>query len=163
MEQSIVLGSAVHCTDGTTGSISYIVLNPDTNHLEYVVVHRGLFGGHDHCVPVGDIQDATVDGITLRRTTEELKAMPDLEVRVPGVGTPQRSIPESCAALDKATPINDETGNSLGRFHGVVVDADRQVQRILVAGTPDSGIPIEQVVGCSEVGLVVRLAEQAAM
>jgi len=158
-----MLGSAVQCSDGATGSISRIVLNPDTNQLEYVVVHRGLFGGHDHCVPAGDIQEATEDTVTLRRTTAELKAMPELEVRVPGLGTPQRSIPENCAALDKTTPINDESGTSLGRFHGVVVDANRQVQRILLAGSSNTDIPIGQVVGCSEVGLIVRLAERAVI
>jgi hypothetical protein len=73
MQQTIVLGSAARCIDGKGGSISQIVLNPRTNALEYVIVHRGIFGGHDHCVPAGHIGDASVEGITLTIHTDELK------------------------------------------------------------------------------------------
>jgi hypothetical protein len=77
VQQTIVLGSAVRCPDGKGGSISQIVLNPKTNALEYVIVHRGIFGGHDHCVPAGHIHDASVEGVTLMINTDELKALPD--------------------------------------------------------------------------------------
>jgi hypothetical protein len=162
MEQTIVIGAPVHCADGATGSVSRIVLNPDTNHLEYVVVHRGLFGGHDHCVPAGCIQEAGADRLRLTSTTAELKAMPDLEIHLPGEGTLQRSIPDYCAVLDKRVSIADEAGNPIGHFHGVIVDAAHQVERILLAEGGDAGIPINQVVSCSEAGLTVRLAEQVA-
>jgi hypothetical protein len=99
MQQTIVLGSAARCPDGKGGSISRIVLNPKTNVLEYVIVHRGIFGGHDHCVAAGHIGDASVEGITLTVRTDELKASPDLEVAAPGAGLRQRSIPDYCAAL----------------------------------------------------------------
>ena len=75
MSQTIVLGSAARCTDGKGGSISQIVVNPKTNALEYVIVHRGIFGGHDHCVPAGDIHDAGIEGVTLTIRADELKAL----------------------------------------------------------------------------------------
>ncbi len=162
MQQTIVLGSAVRCTDGSIGNVSRIVMNPATNHLEYIAVHRGLFGGHDHCVPPGNLAEAGPEAVALNLTTAELKALPELEIHVPGEGTLQRSIPEDCAAFHKGTAIMDTDGNRLGYFYGVVVDSQRQIERILLAEDRDVGIPIGQLVECSEDGLTVRLAEQAA-
>lgn len=161
MSQTIVLGSAARCTDGKGGSISQIVVNPKTNALEYVIVHRGIFGGHDHCVPAGHIQDASVEGATLTIRTDELKALPELEVKIPGTGPHQRSIPDYCAALSKNTPVREADGKLLGQFHGVIVGAERQVERILVEGKGVANLLTSQLITCSEDGLTVRLAEQA--
>jgi hypothetical protein len=161
MQQTIVLGSAARCTDGKGGSISQIVLNPKTNALEYVIVHRGIFGGHDHCVAAGHIHDASVDGVTLTIRTDELKALPDLEVKAPGAGPRQRSIPDYCAALSKNTPVREADGKLLGHFHGVIVDSDRLVERVLVEGKGAAKLLTSQLITCSEDGLTVRLVEQA--
>jgi hypothetical protein len=161
MQQTIVLGSAVRCTDGKGGNSSQIVLNPKTNALEYVIVHRGIFGGHDHCVPAGHIHDASVEGVTLAIRTEELKALPDLEAKVAGTGPRQRSIPDYCAALSKNTPVREADGKLLGHFYGVIVGAERQVERILVEGKGAANMLASQLITCSEDGLTVRLVEQA--
>jgi uncharacterized protein YrrD len=161
MQLTIMLGSSVSCTDGKGGNVSHLVLNPNTNHLEYLVVHRGLLGGHDHCVPAGHIEQANADTIMLTLSTEELKEMPELEFTVPGQSFRQRSIPEACAALSKATPIKDIDGNLLGHFHGVVIGPEHQVERILLADKDDPGIPISQLADCSEAELTVRPMEQA--
>jgi hypothetical protein len=161
MQQTIVLGSAARCTDGKGGSISRIVLNPKTNALEYVIVHRGIFGSHDHCVPSGHIHDASVEAVTLTIRTDELKALPDLEVTTPGAGPRQRSIPDYCAALSKKTLGREADGKLLGQFHGVIVGAERQVERILVEGKGAANMLASQLITCSEDGLTVRLVEQA--
>jgi hypothetical protein len=161
MQQTIVLGSAARCPDGKGGSISQIVLNPKTNALEYVIVHRGIFGGHDYCVPAGHIQDASVEGIALTIRTDELKALPDLEVTLPGAGPRQRSIPDYCAALSKKTPVREVDGKLLGHFHGVIVDSDRRVKQTLVESKGAANILASQLITCSEDGLTVRLVEQA--
>ena len=69
MAQAIVLGSTVQCTDGKGGSISHIVLDSTTHSLEYLVVHRGLFGGHNHCVAASAIRDASADTVSLTIST----------------------------------------------------------------------------------------------
>ncbi len=161
MSQTIVLGSAARCTDGKGGSISQIVVNPKTNALEYVIIHRGIFGGHDHCVPAGDIRDASVEGVTLTISMGGLKALPELEVKAPGPGPRQRSIPDYCAALSKNTPVREADGKLLGQFHGVIVAAERQVERILVEGKGAANLLTSQLITCSEDGLTVRLVEQA--
>jgi hypothetical protein len=160
MQQTIVLGSAARCPDGKGGSISQIVLNPKTNALEYVIIHRGIFGGHDHCVPTGHIHDASVEGVTLTIRTEELKALPDLEAKVAGVGPLQRSIPDYCAALSKNTPVREADGKLLGQFYGVIIDTNRQVERILVESTRAANVLASQLITCSEDELRVRLVEQ---
>jgi len=161
MQLTIVLGSSVSCTDGKGGNISRLVLNPNTNHLDYLVVHRGLLGGQDHCVPVGHIEQASADTVTLTLSTEELKEMPELEFTVPGQSFRQRSIPDACAALSKTTTIKDVDGNLIGHFHGVVMGPEHQIERILLAVKDDPGIPISQLADCSEAELTVRPMEQA--
>jgi hypothetical protein len=162
VQQTIMLGSSVRCTDGSTGSVSRIVVNPATNQLEYIVVHRGLFGGHDHCVPAGSLAGAAPDAVTLNMTTADLKGLPELEIHVPGEGTLQRSIPETCAALHKGTIIKDETGTTVGHFSGVVVSPERQIERFLLTEDRETGIPIAQLIECCEDDLTVRLAQQTA-
>jgi hypothetical protein len=161
MQQTIVLGSAARCTDGKGGSISQIVLNPKTNALEYVIVHRGIFGGHDHCVPAGDIRDASVEGVALTINTNGLKALPELEVKAPGASPRQRSIPDYCAVLSKNTPVREADGKLIGQLHGVIAGADRQVERILVEAKGAANILTSQLITCSEDGLTVRLVELA--
>ena len=161
MSQTIVLGSAARCTDGKGGSISRIVLNPKTNALEYVIVHRGIFGGHDHCVAAGHIQDASVEGVILLIRTDELQALPELELKLPGAGPRQRSIPDYCAALAKTTPVREADGKLLGHFHGVIVGAERKVDRVLLEGKGSANMVASQLITCGEDGLTVRLVEQA--
>ena len=161
MQQTIVLGSAARCTDGKGGSISQIVLNPKANALEYVIVHRGIIGGHDHCVAAGHIQDAGVEGVTLTIRIDELKALPELELKLPGAGPRQRSIPDYCVVLSKNTPVREADGELLGHFHGVIIGAERQVERLLVAGKGAANMLASQLITCSEDGLTVRLVEQA--
>jgi len=159
VQQTMVLGSTVHCTDGNSGSVSHIVVNPDTYHLEYLVVHRGLFGGHDHSVPVGDLIDADSERVDLTIASQELKALPELEVRLPD-GTLQRSVSESCPALHKGTAIKDVDGNLIGHFHGVVTGSGHQVERLLLSGSDDAGIPIANITEWGEDELTARLMEQ---
>jgi sporulation protein YlmC with PRC-barrel domain len=160
MALTITLGSAVQCTDGKGGSVSHIVFNPTTQHVDYLVVHRGLFGGHDHCVPAGRINAADPDQVSLALTVEELKEMPELEYRVPGESFRQRSIPDYCVALDKTTPLRDRNGDLIGHLHGVVLDTEHRVERVLLDKKDDPGIPVDRVTAWNEDGLTVQLAEQ---
>lgn len=161
MAQAIVFGSTVQCTDGKGGSISHIVLDPTTHSLEYLVVHRGLFGGHEHCVSAGAIRDASADSVNLTISTAELKALPELDVVLPGTAVHQRSIPERCAALKKGTPVTAADSTSVGRLHGVAIDPAHQVEQLLIDDKDQTRIPVAHLSGCTEAGLTVQLAERS--
>jgi len=161
MAQVIVFGSTVQCTDGKGGSISHIVLDSTTHSLEYLVVHRGLFGGHEHCVPAAAVRDASEDRVSLTISAAELKALPELDVVLPDSAVHQRSIPERCAALKKGTPITAADGTPVGRLRGVAIDSAHQVEQILLDDKDQTRIPAAQLSGCTEAGLTVQLAEQA--
>jgi hypothetical protein len=160
MQQAILLASAVECADGQGGHVKAVVLDPQSHRLEYLVIHRGLFGGHDPAVPAITIRDATPTTVTLTLHVEELKQHAEVELKVPGTGIRQRSIPENCVILSASTPLTDAAGQPLGHFHGVIVDDTRQVRSILRAGDGDLGIPIERISLVSEVGITVEPAEQ---
>jgi hypothetical protein len=161
MVQAIVFGSTVQCTDGKGGSISHIVLDSTTHSLEYLVVHRGLFGGHEHSVAAGAIRDASADTVSLTISAAELKALPDLDVALPGTSVHQRSIPDRCAALKKGTPITATDGTSVGRLRGVAIDSAHQVKQLLIDDKDQTRIPVAHLSGCTEAGLTVQLAERS--
>lgn len=161
MAQVIVFGSTVQCTDGKGGSISHIVLDSTTHSLEYLVVHRGLFGGHEHCVPVAAVGDASEDRVNLKISAAELKALPELDVVLPDTAVHQRSIPERCAALKKGTPVTAADGTSVGRLRGVAIDSAHQVEQLLLDDKDQTRIPVAQLSDCTEAGLTVQLAERA--
>ena len=161
MAQAIVFGSTVQCTNGKGGSISHIVLDSTTHSLEYLVVHRGLFGGHEHCVPVAAVRDARADTVSLTISTAELKALPELDVVLPDTAIHQRSIPERCAALKKGTPITVADGTVVARLRGVAIDSAHQVEQLLLDDRDETRIPVARLSGCTEEGLTVKLVERA--
>src|SRR5262245_1379516 len=150
MSQTILLGSTAECTDGKGGSVQGLVCDPTSNRLEYLVVHRGLLGGHNHTVPAGVVQTATPLAVMLTLSTDELKQLSDVEATVPGTGIVQRSVPEQCVILSADTPITDTDGTLLGRFQGVVIDSMHQITGILPADAGTTEIPIDQLRGFSE-------------
>jgi hypothetical protein len=66
-----VLGSPIQWSDTKERlvllhpRVSGVVLDPSATHLAYLIVHRGLLGGQDQCVPAGDIGVATPEGVRL--------------------------------------------------------------------------------------------------
>jgi len=162
MTQTIMLGSPVQCCDTKAGfaplspRVSGVVLDPSATRLDYLVVHRGLLRGHDQCVPSGDLREATPEGVRLTISTEELKVMPDLQAKVTGGTYTQRSIPQDSLVLGKGIPVNDESGQAIGHFSGLVIGAERQIKQILVDQMTDPAIPVDQVISCTEDHLQVR-------
>jgi hypothetical protein len=157
-----VLGSPIQCSDTKERlvllhpRISGVVLDPSAMHLAYLIVHRGLLGAQDQCVPAGDIGVATPEGVRLTISAEALKALPALEAKVVGGGYIQRSIPADCLALGKGIPVTDESGQAIGHFSGVVMGSERQVEQILVDQVAHPAIPIDQLISCMEDRLQVR-------
>lgn len=159
--ESTLVESTVQCIDGSGGSVHGVILDPESTRLEYLVVHRGLFRGHDYAVPARAIQDAIPLTVTLTLSVAELQELPEVEYLSPGVGIIHYTIPEHCAVLRTATPITDTAGNTLGHVHGIVIDRVGQVKSILHSGAGETEIPIARLVRCSAEGLTVQLAEDA--
>jgi hypothetical protein len=124
--------------------------------MEYLIVHRGLLGGHDQCVPAGDVAEATPQGVRLTISTEELKALPELQAKVTGGTYTQRSVPETALVLGAGIPVTDETGQTLGHFSGLAIGSEHWIEQILVDQVAHPAIPIEQLIDCTEDGLRVR-------
>jgi hypothetical protein len=162
MSQTIVLGSPVRCNDAKEGlallhpRVSGIVLDPSATCLEYLVVHRGLLGGHDQCVPASTIQAAMPEGVRLAMSTEALKALPELQAKMAGASYTQRSIPMDYLVLDKGVPITDELGQIIGHFYGVVLGSERRLEQILVNQGAAPAIFIDQLISCTEDAVQVR-------
>src|SRR5678816_2383058 len=95
VSQTIVLGSPVRCSDAKDGlallrpRVSGVVLDPSATRLEYLVVHWGLLGGHDQCVPAGNLREADREAVQLSISTEVLKALPALQAKVAGASYTQ--------------------------------------------------------------------------
>lgn len=128
MQRMIVLGSNVQCSDGKGGTLKGVVIDPNVGRLDYVIVHRGLLGGRDHCVPAGDISAAGREGMKLTISVAALKELPDVESRLPGQTYTQRSVPDHDVVIKKAIPMRGNDGKEYGTFHGVIVDRDFQIE-----------------------------------
>ena len=159
MSQTIVLGSPVRCTD-TRGGIALlqprvtgVVLDAHATYLDYLVVHRGLFGGQDQCVPASSIHTADPEGVQLTIRAEELKALPALEAKVTGGAYTQRSVPADSLVLVRGVPVTNESRLVVGHFYGVIVGSGRQIEQILLNQSTHAAIPIDQFIKCTEDGL----------
>jgi hypothetical protein len=156
MSETIVLGSRVRCTDMRTGiallqpQVTGVVLNAHATHLDYLVVHRGLLGGHDQCVPASDIHTADPEGVQLTIRAEELKALPELEAKVTGGAYMQRSVPADSLVLARGVPVTNVSRLVVGHFYGLIVGSGRQIEQILINQSTHSAIPIDQFIMCTE-------------
>jgi uncharacterized protein YrrD len=165
MTQTIMLGSPVQCCDTKERfallrpRVSGVVLDPSATRLDYLVVHRGFLGGHDQCVPSGDVREATPEVVRLTVSTDELKVMPELQAKVTSGTYTQRSVPQDALVLGKGIPITDESGQAIGHFSGLVIGAERQIEQILVDHVIHlihPAIPVDQIINCTEDHLQVR-------
>jgi len=162
MSQTIVLGSPVQCSDTKEQialllpRVSGVVLNPNATHLDYLVVHSGLLRGHDQCVPIGNIQNASPNGIRLTINTEHFKALPELEAKVTGASYTQRIVSTDSLVINKIIPIIDEAREVLGRFAGVVIDSTGQVEQILMDQQAQKPIPLDRLITCTEENVLIR-------
>lgn len=63
------------------GHLSRVVVNPETKEVTHIVVRQGLLFVEDRVVPIGYVQEATGDRVTLRYVAEDLQTLPPLEER----------------------------------------------------------------------------------
>jgi hypothetical protein len=83
------IGTKVVCSDGVCGELDRVVVDvvdPAARIVTHLVVEPGRFHGDARLVPV-DLLDSTAEGIRLRCTTSEFKALDDPGESVRPVGS----------------------------------------------------------------------------
>jgi hypothetical protein len=160
MQSTIVVGSAVHCTDGKGGSVVGVVINPNISRLDYLILDPGPLGGRERYVPIGQVERADRADVLLPISCAELGSLPGPTLR-PEQGTVQDNLPDLCVARAQ-TPVKIADGTTLGHFYGVALDDNFQIERVLLDENRETGIVIERVERYSHDELTVQLAQQVA-
>jgi hypothetical protein len=144
MEHAIILGTDVRCVDDKVGNVAGVVINPNRNDVDYIIMNPGLLGGREYYVPRGHIGWGAGGDLLLECGQDELDALPRPTV-APESGTMQSNIGDFCMAR-KDTPVRDDAGGTLGSLHGVVIDPESfMVRAVLLDRAPDQPLPIERV------------------
>jgi hypothetical protein len=73
------IGSEVACIDGPCGQLTRVVVDPVLRTLTHVVVEAKHRQGNGRLVPIGLVESATAEEITLRCTIAEFHALEDAE------------------------------------------------------------------------------------
>src|SRR5215213_7802342 len=143
MQHTIMLGSPVRCADGKAGTIGGLLINPNRNHVDYVILRTDQPGSHEYFVPSGQIQRASARELSLPYSWSELEDLPHPE-RPAKQGTVLANLSDLLIAREQ-TIVRDSQGQRLGVFHGAIVDSDLEIQAMTLAETPDRAIPIRQL------------------
>jgi len=162
MEQAIRLDHKVQCTDGRAGDVSGLVFNPNTNHLDYVIIQAGA-GGAERFVPVRCVLDARQDAVMLCVSAAELGDLPLVGAvpQSPVEGTVHTNLDDLCLARE-GTPVVDDQGEQLGRFRGALIDANDDIQGIFLAGQ-DAAMPIGRLAPEARETLIVYRVREATV
>jgi hypothetical protein len=65
-------------------------------------------------------------------------------------------VPATSLFLGTGIPVTDESGQTVGHSSGIVIDSKYRIEQILVDQLRHPGIPIDQLIDCTEDGLRVR-------
>src|SRR5690349_20661819 len=102
MQHTIMLGSPVRCADGKAGTIGGLLINPNRNHVDYVILHTGQPGSSEYFVPSGQIQRASSRELSLPCSWSELEDLPHPE-RSAKQGTLLSNLSDLIAAREQTT------------------------------------------------------------
>ncbi len=130
MDLTIELGSVVYCADGKVGVAGCMVINPNRNHLDYLIIHPN-HAGRDYYVPARYIRATDSDRIELDLNLAELDALPPLSAGVPeyAEGTVHSNLMLLCVACDGAQVLSTH-GGLLGRVRGIIVDDEHRCDAV---------------------------------
>ncbi|HEU5098473.1 MAG TPA: hypothetical protein VFU22_05610 [Roseiflexaceae bacterium] len=143
MQHSLMVGANVRCADGQAGTIGGLVINPNRNHVDYVIVRASTAGEHEYLVPSSQIQRAGARELSLPCNWSDLH-----DLAHPQQAADQTDIFSNIDNLIVAreqTTVRDVEHARLGMFHGAIVDSNLEVQAILLADAPERAIPIERL------------------
>jgi len=159
MQHTIILGNSVRCADGKAGTIGGLLVNPNRNHVDYVILHIDEPGGREYFIPSGQIERTSARELSIPCSEDELENLPHPE-RTTKQGTVLANLADLVVAREQ-TNVRDSEGQRIGVFHGAIVDSNLEIQAMLLAETPDRAIPIRQLARHSDGthDLVVQLAQ----
>jgi uncharacterized protein YrrD len=81
-ELAIQRGAPVEASDGHVGEVSELVIDPDTNQVTHLVLHKGhLFGHHDIAVPIADLDRVDEGIVYLKIDKAAVKDLPDIKIK----------------------------------------------------------------------------------
>ncbi len=82
-EVDVRRGEPVHATDGDTGRVQGLVIDPRSHHVTHVLLQEGhLWSRKEVAVPIGAVA-GTVDGIRLMITKQEVQDLPAVDIDHP--------------------------------------------------------------------------------
>src|SRR3954463_7139275 len=122
MEHTIMLGSPVRCADGKAGTIGGLIVNPNRNHVDYVILQADQPNSHEYFVPSGQIQRASAHELSLPCSWSELENLPHPE-RQAKQGTVLANLPDLVMVREQ-TIVHEASGERLGTFQGAIIDSD---------------------------------------
>jgi len=143
MQHTIMLGSPVRCADGKAGTIGGLLINPNRNHVDYVILRTDQPGSHEYFVPSGQIQRASARELSLPYSWSQLEDLPHPE-RPAKQGTVLANLSDLVVAREQ-TIMRDSLGGQIGTFQGAIVDSNLEIQSMILAESPDRAIPITQL------------------
>jgi sporulation protein YlmC with PRC-barrel domain len=80
-ELAIRRGANVEATDGHVGRVDEFLINPDTDHITYLVLREGhLWGQKDVTIPVGQIDHYKDNAVYLKLDKHAIEALPTIPV-----------------------------------------------------------------------------------
>ena len=160
MQHTIMLGSPVRCADGKAGTIGGLLINPNRNHVDYVILHIDEPDGREYFIPSGQIQRTSARELSIPCSKDELEALPHPE-RTTKQGTVLSNLNDLVMAREQ-TVIRDSLGGRIGTFQGAIIDSNLEIQSMILTESPDRAIPITQLKRHSNGtgDLVVQLAQQ---
>lgn len=152
MVSNLCLGASVEGIEGTKlGKVKYLVADPTSNEVSYVVIERGILNIQDKLIDLHKVKDCTDDGKCVRidLSKEELDAMPDFIEKdysakssgghlYPVSGTPTVSVsggmPLTDASLTAdefiATPLPDHTAKLNVPENSLIIRAGSDVETL---------------------------------
>jgi hypothetical protein len=77
-------GEHVHAGDGSIGRVQGLVVDPADHHVTHVLLQEGhLWGKHEIAIPIGAVTDVSADGVRLRLSKDEVRALPPVDLARP--------------------------------------------------------------------------------
>ena len=81
-ELAIHRGAHVEATDGHIGTVDEFIVNPENNHITYLVLKEGhLWGKKSVTIPISDIERIEQDTVFLKLDKETVKSLPAIKTK----------------------------------------------------------------------------------
>lgn len=80
-EVEVSRGEPVHASDGRIGRVQGLVIDPQDHHVTHVLLEQGhLWGKKAITIPIGAVEQVTVDGVRLNLTKDEVRELPAVDL-----------------------------------------------------------------------------------